>query len=112
MTPEGEAIRKAVRQSSLEKTPVGYDRDFLDRYRPNETYYLPEDVRRQLAEWGRAAGDALPAGTHARQVLDRLLIDLSWNSSRLEGNTYSLLETARLLQLGQEVGGKDSGRRR
>lgn len=26
-------------------------------------------------------------------------IDLSWNSSRLEGNTYSLLETERLLEL-------------
>ena len=40
-------------------------------------------------------------------MLDRLLIDLSWNSSRLEGNTYSLLETERLLQLGQSAEGKD-----
>jgi Fic family protein len=42
-----------------------------------------------------------PAGTYARQILQRLLIDLSWNSSRLEGNTYSLLDTQRLLALGQ-----------
>ena len=40
-------------------------------------------------------------GTYARQVLDRLLIDLAWNSSRLEGNTYSLLETDHLLKLGK-----------
>jgi Fic family protein len=33
--------------------------------------------------------------------LQRLLIDLSWNSSRLEGNTYSLLDTQRLLSQGQ-----------
>jgi Fic family protein len=36
------------------------------------------------------------------------LIDLSWNSSRLEGNTYSLLETERLLQLGESAEGKDA----
>jgi hypothetical protein len=39
--------------------------------------------------------------------MDRLLIDLSWNSSRLEGNTYSLLETERLLELGENAAGKN-----
>jgi Fic family protein len=34
---------------------------------------------------------------------------LSWNSSRLEGNTYSLLDTKRLVDFGQEAEGK--GRR-
>jgi Fic family protein len=34
-----------------------------------------------------------------------LLIDLSWNSSRLEGNTYSRLDTERLLA-GEPVDGK------
>ena len=50
-----------------------------------------------------------PAGTYAKQILNRLLIDLSWNSSRLEGNTYSLLDTKRLIDLGEEAEGK--GRR-
>jgi len=36
------------------------------------------------------------------------LIDLSWNSSRLEGNTYSLLETERLLEFGENAEGKDA----
>jgi len=36
------------------------------------------------------------------------LIDLSWNSSRLEGNTYSLLETERLLSAGVAATGKDA----
>ncbi len=31
---------------------------------------------------------------------------LSWNSSRLEGNTYSLLDTRRLLDVGEEAEGK------
>jgi Fic family protein len=34
------------------------------------------------------------------------LIDLAWNSSRLEGNTYSLLDTKRLIELGQEAEGR------
>lgn len=40
-------------------------------------------------------------GTYARQILNRLLIDLSWNSSRLEGNTYSLLEQARFVEVAE-----------
>ena len=49
-----------------------------------------------------------PAGTYARTIYSRLLIDLSWHSSRLEGNTYSLLETERLLELGEAAEGKDA----
>jgi Fic family protein len=41
-----------------------------------------------------------PAGTYARKVLEQLLIDLSWSSSRLEGNTYSLLATEKLFKSG------------
>lgn len=37
-----------------------------------------------------------------------LLVDLSWASSRLEGNTYSLLDTKRLIELGQAALGKDA----
>ena len=39
-------------------------------------------------------------------MLDRLLSNLSWNSSRLEGNTYSLLETQRLFKSGKSAEGK------
>ena len=42
-----------------------------------------------------------------KKVLNRLPTDLSWNSSRLEGNTYSLLDTKRLIELGEEAEGKD-----
>ena len=48
------------------------------------------------------------SGVWARRIYSRLLIDLSWNSSRLEGNTYSLLETERLLELGEAADGKDA----
>jgi Fic family protein len=49
-----------------------------------------------------------PAGTYARQLANRLLIDLSWNSSRLEGNTYSLMETERLISAGEVATGKNA----
>ncbi len=35
------------------------------------------------------------------------MIDLSWSSSRLEGNTYSRLDTEKLIALGQAAEGKD-----
>ena len=38
--------------------------------------------------------------------LERLAIDLSWKSSQIEGNTYSLLETERLLKEQQTAAGK------
>ena len=44
----------------------------------------------------------------ARKLHERLLIDLSWNSSRLEGNTYSLLDTQRLIEFGEAAEGNDA----
>ena len=38
--------------------------------------------------------------------LERLAIDLSWKSSQIEGNTYSLLETERLLKEKETAAGK------
>jgi Fic family protein len=37
-----------------------------------------------------------------------LLIDLSWASSLLEGNTYSLLDTERLIRAGEAAAGKNA----
>src|SRR5215470_5299736 len=99
-------IRDYVRQQIERRKPVGYNRNFLDAYRPNISFYLSEDERAHLAAVGRPQIAAQPAGTYAKQILSRLLIDLAWNSSRLEGNTYSLLDTRRLIELGQEAEGR------
>lgn len=106
LSETGTEIQEYVSQPVGARKPVGYDRSFLDSYRPNETFYLSEEERRRLQETGRSDSTEQPVGTHARKILDRLLIDLSWNSSRLEGNTYSLLETSHLLELGEEAEGK------
>lgn len=41
-----------------------------------------------------------------KKELERLAIDLSWKSSQIEGNTYSLLETERLLKDRETAAGK------
>ena len=41
-----------------------------------------------------------------RKEMERLGIDLSWKSSQIEGNTYSLLETERLLRESKTAEGK------
>lgn len=108
ISPEGQVIKQTIREPIQQRHPVGYNRAFLDDYRPNESFYLPSDTRQRLFALGRSPDGERPAGTYARQIFNRLLIDLSWNSSRLEGNTYSLLETERLLELGEAAEGKDA----
>jgi hypothetical protein len=105
-SPAGLEIFNAVARPRQERKRVSYVRDFLDAYRPNQTFYLPSEIRRELAPIGRVTDKVEPAGTYARQVLDRLLIELSFHSSRLEGNRYSLLETKQLIEAGRTATGK------
>lgn len=107
LSPNGTSIQLEITKPLQIRKHVGYNREFLDQYVPNVTHYLSEAVREKLHEMGKTDGDR-PAGTYAKQIFSRLLIDLSWNSSRLEGNTYSLLETERLLELGETAKGKDA----
>ncbi|MFT3741502.1 MAG: Fic family protein [Gammaproteobacteria bacterium] len=100
-------IQAHINHSVIERKPVGYNRVFLDAYRPNFTAYLTEQDRAHLKQIGTPIiAVNQPAGTYTKQILNRLLIDLSWNSSRLEGNTYSLIDTKRLIDFGQEAEGK------
>ena len=45
--------------------------------------------------------------TYQPETVSRLLVDLSWASSRLEGNTYSLIDTKNLFETGVYAEGKD-----
>ena len=108
ITPEGEEIKAYVRQPRQQRKPVSYNNAFLEQYHPNQTNYLPEALRVQLHSLGRSPAEQTPAGTFARDILNRLLIDLSWASSKLEGNTYSRLDTERLIEFGQAAEGKDA----
>lgn len=107
LTAAGSRARRLVQRPLSERDPVSYNHDFLESYRPNRDFYLNEVTRAKLEKIGTSRQGKMPAETYARRVLDRLLIDLSWNSSRLEGNTYSLLETERLLNAGVESPERD-----
>ncbi len=108
LSPESENLLKHISQPVEARSPVGYNQNVLHSYQPNTTFYLSAGQREKLLSIGRAEAAERPAGTYARNILDRLLIDLSWNSSRLEGNTYSLLETKRLIELGETAIGRDA----
>lgn len=107
-SPEGEAIKAYVRQPIQGRRPVGFSIEFLEAYQPNATRYLPAKLREQFHTLGRSPAHHAPAGTFARDILNRLLIDLSWASSRLEGNTYNRLDTERLIRFGEAAEGKDA----
>ncbi|MFQ5348109.1 MAG: Fic family protein [Rhodothalassiaceae bacterium] len=104
----GTAVLRAHLQTPYNRRrPISYNKAFLDRYIPNKTFYIAAADRQRLHEAGTPTGAPLPAGTYARRILERLLVDLSWASSRMEGNTYDILQTERLIRFGEEAAGKD-----
>ena len=107
LSPVARDILDYVSKAPAARTPCGYERRLLDDYVPNRTAYIPDKIKVHLHKIGKPIV-AERAGTFARDILSRLLIDLSWASSRLEGNTYSRLDTERLIQFGQEAEGKDA----
>jgi hypothetical protein len=104
LSDKAKVAQTYIRQAQILRKPAGYDRNFLETYRPNTSSYLSAAEQGHLATVGEQGVEADP-GTYARQILNRLLIDLSWNSSRLEGNTYSLGDTERLIAYGQAADG-------
>lgn len=110
LTGDSKMLRNRVRRPITQRQPVGYDRALLDTYEPNKTFYLADaNWRDRLREIGRTPvhAQAQVAGTYARDILNRLLIDLSWASSHLEGNTYTRLDTQQLIEHGTVPEGKD-----
>lgn len=97
-----------MRQTIQQRKPIGYNPDLLGEYVPNVTSFLSESLRSQLHKIGSPNDERQPAGTFVRDILGRLLIDLSWASSRLEGNTYGQLDTQQLIEFGQAAEGKDA----
>jgi fido (protein-threonine AMPylation protein) len=108
LTAAAREILQYVSRPAATRQPIGYRRRLLDDYEPNRTEYLPRELKSNLHKVGKPIVADRAAGTFARDILSRLLIDLSWSSSRLEGNTYSRLDTQRLIEFGQVAEGKDA----
>lgn len=70
---------------------------------------LPRFTRPQLAILYKSAGShGATAEDSARAIRERLLVELSYASSNLEGNTYDLLQTEALIMYGQMASGKSA----
>lgn len=92
---------QTVERPIFEREPCAYHETWLKQYIPNESFYLTQEERDILAQHSALPFEEGAANTYARKIFNRLLIDLSYNSSRLEGNTYSLLETQKLILEGK-----------
>ena len=101
-----DAVRSHLKTPYNLRAPAFHRKGFLDCYVPDRTFYLGDSERLRLLEAGSPM-TPLPAGTYARRILEQLLVDLSWASSRMEGNTYDMLETERLIRFGEEASAKD-----
>lgn len=98
------SLRHRLAQPLASRSPVSYQREFVEQYIPNQSSLLPKDLAEELLRLGQLE-EQQPAGTYVRQVFQQLLIDLSWSSSRLEGNAYTRLATEALFEAGE--GGED-----
>lgn len=98
-------LARYINKPMADRLASSYDGGLIESYEPNSNSYLTAEEQRDLDKTGANVGSEQPAGTYARRIIDRLLIDLSWNSSRLEGTTYSLLDTRRLIVFDEKAEG-------
>ena len=86
---------------------TGYNFDLIEHQLPQVALFSERERETLLslqAEFERHLAEMTPTGK--QRELTRLGIDLSWKSSQIEGNTYTLLETERLLREREEAEGK------
>lgn len=87
----------AIERDRLLRPPIEYQEAWLDAYIPNQTFYLPKPARQLMEALGKQSGLPDQAGTYVLRIYDQLLLDVSYNSSRMEGNTYSRDEVQQLI---------------
>jgi len=63
-----------------------------------------KSLERATAEYKKKTGELSP--TIHKKELERLIIELSWKSSRIEGNTYTLFDTEKLILENKPAQGK------
>lgn len=85
-----------------------YNFELIETLSATPTLFTKDEMARliTLQETFRSNVANLPEGAY-RSEMERLGIDLSWKSSQIEGNTYSLLETERLFKEKETAQGKN-----
>src|SRR5690606_7362359 len=88
-------IREAFNFQLIEEVLAGVDIFTADE--ASNLQQLQDEFRRNVTHMSQDVYN---------KEMERLAIDLSWKSSQIEGNTYSLLETERLLKDKETAAGK------
>lgn len=96
-------INEYVNQPLLARKPTSYNHRFLASYKPNTTRYIPAILSDRLAQVGDMYTRNNGLTEDVNRKLERLLIDLTFGSSRLEGVTTSYVATAELIQRSEEI---------
>jgi hypothetical protein len=85
----------------FERVPVKYNPDFLRAYIPNETSFLGiEREKIRIATENFTLFSTLDYMKN-RRAIEIFIVDLSYASSHLEGNTYDYVDTEILIQYGK-----------
>lgn len=86
---------------------TGFNFDLITRQLPEVDLFTQEETEhlQSLQAVFRSHIDNMSENEYLKEM-ERLGIDLSWKSSQIEGNTYSLLETERLLRESKTADGK------
>ena len=94
-------IPAALSIPSFQRGKADHDPCFVERYVPNDTFYLSASLRHSLRLTGHIETEEALGTTYGLEITNRMLVDLSWASSRLEGNTYSRMDTLDLFEEGR-----------
>lgn len=86
---------------------TGFNFDLLNELLPNVAIFTKDELKvLHDAQDTFCQHVSEMSDVEYRKEMERLGIDLSWKSSQIEGNTYSLLETERLLKEKQTASGR------
>ena len=89
------------------KVQESYNFQLIKEVLPHVALFTAEEISRlETAHKTFLANMSSLSDLEYRKEMERLGIDLSWKSSQIEGNTYSLLETERLLKEKETAQGK------
>ncbi len=89
------------------KVLTGYNFDLIPNVLSRVELFTGKELEElDMLQEQFAKNFALLSERQRHSEMERLGIDLSWKSSQIEGNTYSLLETERLLKEKQTASGK------
>jgi len=73
---------------------------------PAEIFYNEEQTRLEMATKTYKQRSQNVTSVTQKKELERLIIELSWKSSKIEGNTYTLLETEKLILENKKAEGR------